>query len=230
LNITEEIITTLVLNLKGYGIWTKMKAIYPMVGASAAACAQNLKSDTFNGTFTTGWTFSSNGANNIKGQATFMNTGLLPSSVLTNTSNHLSYYNNLAVSLDGNVIMGNGTLNTTWMGLYAASNQFYSGNGCGYTSTTLGSSTAFFLSNKQNSTTLKFIKNASILETKSVTSNDYSGSQNIHLNNFDSSGTFSSGSRCAFASIGDGLLDTQATALYNAVQTFQNTLGRAITP
>jgi hypothetical protein len=26
------------------GIWTSMKAIYPMVGASAAACAQNLKS------------------------------------------------------------------------------------------------------------------------------------------------------------------------------------------
>ena len=51
----------LVADLKANGLWTPMKAIYPMVGASAAACAQNLKSSSFTGTFTSGWTFSSSG-------------------------------------------------------------------------------------------------------------------------------------------------------------------------
>jgi hypothetical protein len=40
----QDAIFTLVADLKADGIWSKMKAIYPMVGASAAACAQNLKS------------------------------------------------------------------------------------------------------------------------------------------------------------------------------------------
>jgi len=35
-------INTLVVRLKAANIWTKLLAVYPMVGASAAACAQNL--------------------------------------------------------------------------------------------------------------------------------------------------------------------------------------------
>ncbi len=37
----QNAVNTLVLDMKTAGIWTPMKAIYPMVGASAAACAQN---------------------------------------------------------------------------------------------------------------------------------------------------------------------------------------------
>lgn len=62
LSATEQTaIETLVVQMKADGIWSKMKAVYPMVGASAAACAQNLKSSSFTGTFTSGWTFSSSG-------------------------------------------------------------------------------------------------------------------------------------------------------------------------
>jgi len=50
LSTTEaDAVNDLVIDLKGYGIWTKMKAIYPMVGASAAACKQNLKSSSLSG-------------------------------------------------------------------------------------------------------------------------------------------------------------------------------------
>jgi hypothetical protein len=53
LSTTEQAaVNQLVLDLKANSIWTPMKAIYPMVGASAAACAQNLKSSSFTGTFT----------------------------------------------------------------------------------------------------------------------------------------------------------------------------------
>ena len=59
---TEKLaVDTLVKQMKTDGIWTKMKAIYPMVGASAAACAQNLKSSSFTGIFSTGWTFTNTG-------------------------------------------------------------------------------------------------------------------------------------------------------------------------
>lgn len=62
LSATEQsAILTLVADLKANSLWTPMKAIYPMVGASAAACAQNLKSSSFTGTFTAGWTFASSG-------------------------------------------------------------------------------------------------------------------------------------------------------------------------
>lgn len=62
LSTTEQSsIIQLVADLKSYSIWSAMKAIYPMVGASAAACSQNLKSSSFTGTFTSGWTFSSSG-------------------------------------------------------------------------------------------------------------------------------------------------------------------------
>ena len=42
LSATEQnAVNTLTVNLKSNGLWTLLKAIYPMVGASAAACAQN---------------------------------------------------------------------------------------------------------------------------------------------------------------------------------------------
>jgi hypothetical protein len=47
----QDAVNTLVVQMKADGIWTKMKAVYPMVGASAAACAQNLKSSSFTGSF-----------------------------------------------------------------------------------------------------------------------------------------------------------------------------------
>jgi hypothetical protein len=62
LTTTEKNATNqLVLDMKSAGIWSSMKAVYPMVGASAAACAQNLRSSSFTGTFSSGWTFASSG-------------------------------------------------------------------------------------------------------------------------------------------------------------------------
>ena len=59
LSTTEKnAVNQLVIDLKANSLWTPMKAIYPMVGASAAACAQNLKSSSFTGAFSSGWTFA----------------------------------------------------------------------------------------------------------------------------------------------------------------------------
>lgn len=92
LSTTEKnAVNQLVLDLKANSLWTPMKAIYPMVGASAAACAQNLKSSSFTGTFTSGWTFASTGAT-PNGTSTYMNTNLNLSTQLTFNSTCITYY------------------------------------------------------------------------------------------------------------------------------------------
>ena len=60
-------INQLVIDLKGFGIWTKMKAIYPFIGGTASLHKWNLKNplDTdaaFRLVFNGGWTHSSTGA------------------------------------------------------------------------------------------------------------------------------------------------------------------------
>jgi hypothetical protein len=66
-NTQKSAINTLVLDMKGFGIWTKMKAIYPFVGGTATTHKFNLKNplDTdaaFRLVFNGGWTHSANGA------------------------------------------------------------------------------------------------------------------------------------------------------------------------
>jgi hypothetical protein len=92
--IEQTAINTLVLDLKGFGLWTGLKAIYPMVGASAAACSQNLKSASFTASFSSGWTFASTGVTS-NGASTYMNTTLSPTITLTNYNSHSSVYNRL---------------------------------------------------------------------------------------------------------------------------------------
>ena len=94
----KEAVNTLVLQMKADGIWTKMKAIYPMVGASAAACAQNLKSSSFTGTFTSGWTFASTG---ITPTSAYMDTNLSSNTSLSLNDLSLNIYSRTDSSTGG---------------------------------------------------------------------------------------------------------------------------------
>jgi hypothetical protein len=78
--ITDPIISgaidTLVVDLKAANIWSKMKAIYPMVGGSSSTHKWNLKDPrdldaAFRLAFYGGWTHNSNGAtpNGVNGYA-----------------------------------------------------------------------------------------------------------------------------------------------------------------
>ena len=58
----QTAIKTLVNDLNGYGLWSKMKAIYPMVGGTATSHSYNLKDTTkFQITWNGGLTHDSNG-------------------------------------------------------------------------------------------------------------------------------------------------------------------------
>jgi hypothetical protein len=77
---------------------------------------------------------------------------------------------------------------------------------------------------------LRVYKNTSILGSNTLSNPGTLPSINLFLGaeNFNSTPSFYSNREFAFASIGDGLSNTEATNLYNTVQTFQTTLGRQV--
>ena len=228
-NTQKSAVNTLVLSLKSANIWTKMKALYPVVGGVASAHAVNLKQPgTYNLSFATGWTHSSTGM--TPNGATYANTFLTPSTALSLNSTHVSYYsrtdNNIGldIGIDSNNIFGRlytyirlgnsfgGRNNNTTSGEKTIANN----SGLGH-----------YINNRIDSGNIKLIKNG-IINTIALTSNGLDTSQ-ISIGAVFSISTYEYGSKqCAFASIGDGLTDAEATNFYNAVQTFQTTLGRQV--
>ena len=226
-------IDTLVTDLKGYGVWTKLKAIYPFVGGTATTHKFNLKNpaDTnaaFRLSFVGGWTHSANGAlpNGTNGYAdTFLNANTM----LTNASNHLSYYSR--TSTVGGVVAEIGCSNTAsnFLQVRSAAN-FVAGGVVILSFTSTANAQGFWLGSKENSALRKAFKNG-ILETISTTNNT-TAYENLNVfigaRNDNGIAAFFSSKECAFSSIGDGLSDAEAANYYAAVQAFQTTLGRQV--
>ena len=218
--------------MRGYSIWTKFKAIYPIVGGSASSHAVNLKTPgTYNLTFATGWTHSATGM--TPNGATYANTALNPSSALTLNNTHLSFYsrtNLSAVERDiaiyqnaDNPVMALGTNVGTEISDHYNYNQRISAS--------IASSTGFYIGVRTTSTSHKLYKNNTTLGTNTSANvnilpngNIYIGASNSGIYGITSYST----KQCAFASIGDGLTDTDAANFYTAVQAYQTTLGRSI--
>lgn len=232
LSVTEQnAVNTLTLSLKSAGIWTLMKAIYPMVGASAAACSQNLKSSSFTGTFSSGWTFASTGIT-ANGSSTFMDTALTPSTSLSLISGHISIY--IRTDVD-EAKCDFGTTN----GSFGASDEIllmsrFTGLGFVPVYTQYGGAVAnsdsrgFFITNRNSTTNTGGFKNS----TKVINSAQFASVLPplpfaIGCQNATSKTRFAS-KQYAFASIGDGLTDTQATDFYTSVQAFQTSLSRNV--
>jgi hypothetical protein len=212
-----------------------MKAIYPMVGASASACAQNLKSSSFTGTFSSGWTFASTGVT-PNGTSAFFNTNL-NQNVLNYNSQSLTYYsrNNLQGASDMGVqgsYRNNLALLRTYGGQINSSVSDLQNAGLGSAQTDLINDSRGLYSGVRTSASLnKLYRNGSLFATNisdwlvivSLNLNFYIGASNTN-----GSPAGYSAHECAFASIGDGLTDTQASNLYTNVQTFNTTLGRQV--
>jgi len=226
----KQAVNQLVLDLKANSLWTPMKAIYPMVGASAAACAQNLKSSSFTGTFSSGWTFASTGVT-PNGTSAYMNTGLAPSGNLSLNSTHLSYYSRTNISA-GQVEIG---LTDTAATSHCYLIYSFSGTGFSALNSTEGArtsaanpTTGFLIGSRISSLEEKYYTN-NVSQTRTAASTSlstrviYSGAYNQN-----GSANFFSTKQCAFASIGDGLDATQASNFYTAVQAFQTTLSRQV--
>ena len=232
-------VNQLVLDLKSANIWTKMKAIYPIVGGSATTHKWNLKDPrdldaAFRLTFSTGWTHASTG---MTPSNAYANTFLAPSTILTLNNTHNSVYIRTNIDELGYDIGVSKTTGTAgyFMNAVRYLNNLYSDQ----YNTTTGRITAantdsrgLFTSTRTSSNVFKVFKNNSQLgTTQTGASGAISGITNtIYIGslNQDSSQVYPSTKQYAFISIGDGLTDTEAANFYTAVNTYQTTLGRNV--
>jgi hypothetical protein len=239
LSATEELaILTLVADLKNSGIWTPMKAIYPMVGASAAACAQNLKSASFTGSFTSGWTFASTGVT-PNGFSAYMNTGLSPTVSLTNYSAHSSVYNRLTGSNNGfDLGITNSTggflnefLLASRRGGQSISAFYDFANPLAQVVVSAANGQGFFNGSITSNASQKLYKNGTSIGSNTSLNTSTPSNFPIYLgavNNQNASAVEFTQNQYAFMSLGDGLTDIEASNLYTAVQAFQTTLSRQV--
>ena len=176
---------------------------------------------TFNG----GWTHSNNGAlpNGTNGYA---DSFLTPSTSLSISSSHLSIYsrtNTTSPAYVGyDIARGNYSLITQYNG-----NTFFANlenAGLYLASATVSNGLGFYIASRINNTSVQGFKNSSKL-INAVQSSSLATSSlligTIGTTNFSSK-------QYAFASIGDGLTDTEATNLYTRVQAFQTALSRQV--
>jgi hypothetical protein len=233
--IPEQIaINTLVTDLKSYGIWDKMKAIYPMVGGTANTHKFNLKdprdtNDAFRLVFSGSWIHSSTGAKPNGAAGTYADTYLNASTRLTNRNVHISYYTRAGSagsenSLIGTTGFGGATIGQIQYNVYSG-NKIYSTLGGSRIDITVGSLLVFHtLTSLDGSTNGMRAYTNGVL--RGTVTNNSSGLPNATL--ILANGYLPSPQECAFASIGDGLTDTEAVNFYTAVQRFQTTLGRQV--
>ena len=247
-NLTQrEAIYTLVKSLKNAGLWLKMYAIYPVIGANARSHSYNLINPaqyqiTFFGTVG----HSTNGMVS-NGTTGYGLTGFVPSLVYNSTDlMSLSYYSRTNVnnpiggsqtmigSLGNNINPGGNAL------AIRATNgtSFYTADIAGVTNrvannATLTNSSGFF-AGSQNGTNVKLYRNGSdvTITQGAYTSLNVSNLQLgiMTLNNTTLGGPagFISPHQCAFAHIGQKLTDAENTTLYNIVQRYQTILGRQV--
>jgi hypothetical protein len=234
----QTAVNQLVLDLKAYNIWTPIKALYPIVGASAAACAQNLKSSSFTGTFNGGWTFASTGVT-PNGTTGYFDTTLVPNTSLTFNNVSYAVYSRSNFTPSGPdhsfgcssqpsflPIIGQSFTSTKRITTY-----IYSFNSPDVMQSATGQNfAAMFISTRTSATSAKFFRNTTSLA--SVTSNNQVAQPNNNwyfgaLNLNGTAGQYMNSSQ-ALWSIADGFNDTECSNFYTSVQTFQTTLGRQV--
>jgi hypothetical protein len=232
-NTQKTAVNKLVADLKGYSIWTKFKAIYPIVGGTAATHKWNLKDpqDTdaaFRLTFTSGWTHSANGMIPVNAYA---DTYLNANSILTLNSSHLSYYSRTnSNGTEVEIGTQNSGFSQFLIEIRTAGTSYYVVHQQSpYATSSDANSLGFYVANRTASNVVNGWKNGIKVATSTTTSTTkanlkiYIGAQN----NAGTAGGYTT-KQCAFASIGDGLTDTEAANLYTAVQAYQTTLGRNV--
>ena len=237
----QNAINQLVLDLKSANIWTKMKAIYPFVGGTAAQHRFNLKDPrTVNAAFYLDFlgaaAHSSNGYL-LSGVTAYSDTKLNTKNVLTPNNLSIGFYTNTnkATGTNRNAYgnADNGSyIPITQFYLRTPTNQLISDLGnynYGRVSGTNITTSGMYINTRTASNSMKVFKNGSLFG--SSTQNNPTNTLpncNLPIGAFSLNGAMSGFEdiNYQFFYVSDGLIDAEATALYNAVQTCQTTLGR----
>jgi hypothetical protein len=226
-------INTLVVDLKGYSIWTKFKAIYPIVGGSASSHKFNLKDPrdldaAFRLTFTNAWTHSATGMT-PNGLSAYANTFFNPTTQsLAQNNSGIGVYNrnNTAFTgAHGQRASNNFELFTRW-----TDNKFYcyiNDGGAGFNGTVTDSRGLF-----QGSRTALSAIRLNINTTQFTGTQASTGLSNANLwigaSNNGGAGIYFDNRELAFFYISEGFNNTEMQNIYIAVQAYQTTLSRQV--
>jgi hypothetical protein len=241
-NTTEQTaLDTFVTSLKGYGIWSKMKAVYPIMGTTATQQKFNLvnpqdTNSAYRITFAGGWVHSATGMQG-NGSNTTANPNLIPSSVLTTNNTHISYYIGTDTAAGNKIEMGVGVGGTLVPIMLLSAK--YTGNlsySCAYNLSTNQITAAnadargFYVGSRTTSTSHKLYKDGSVLATDTNANPNTLPTQGMIIGALNSNGSIVqySDRQYRFISIGDGLNDTEVSNFRTAVQTLQTALGRQV--
>jgi hypothetical protein len=224
----QSAIDTLVKGLKTDGIWTKMKAIYPFVGGTASTHKYNLKDPrdldaAFRLVFNGGWTHSSTGAT-PNGTNGYADTKL---NIIGLSSLHYSYYSR-TTNTTGREI-GVEIQTGAWDLILSLAGNIYNRFGSSAITLANADSQGFYIGTESTSLSHKLFKNGSQIGTTQAYGGSYP-SKEIYLGAINTTGgaTYFSAKQTAFSTIGDGLTDTEATALNSRIQNFQTALSRQV--
>ena len=230
----QAAINTLVVDLKGYNVWIKMKALYPFVGGTASTHKFNLKDPrdldaAFRLTYGGGLTHSSNGitGNGLNG---FANTKWIQNVNGTLNNQSIGIYtrtNNNFAGIDMGARIG--ATSDLSLAAYGGSPVVGRVNTYANSVSITGTPQGFFQTTRTGGASQTVFLNASYVTTAISTSTAildmpiYLFAMNVNFVDL-----YHTNRNYAFAYIADGLTIAEAGNLRTAVQTFQTTLGRQV--
>jgi hypothetical protein len=226
-------LNTFDLGLISNSLDTKMKAVYPMVGGTSTTCKYNFmnavdSNAAFRLQFLGGGTFSANGyqPNGTNAYAdTFYNQTTQGDNV---NSGHLSYYSRTNSNGTEVEIGASGVANTLLEIRTSGVTYPFINQGGATTIFADSDSLGFYVANRTGATVLNAWK-AGVKKVSGTNVSTLVSNYNLYLSAFDSGvPQYYSTKQCAFASIGSGLTDGEASALSTLVQNMQITLSRNV--
>jgi hypothetical protein len=172
------------------------------------------------------------------GTSAYADTFLIPNNILTNYNYHLSYYSrtlSISTGAQGRVDVGSQTsaTQTSLLAIHSyGQTYFLAGNNTTtaiFKNPGVSDTRGLAVGSITSNSLIKLYFNNILLGTSTTANTNPLSTLSTWLGGNSSSGGIEfSNKQCAFASIGDGLTDTEATNLYTAVQTYQTTLGRNV--
>jgi hypothetical protein len=236
----QSAVNTLVSSLKSFGLWTKMQAIYPFVGGTAASHKFNLKNpqDTnaaFRLLFLGGWTHSSgsNGGALPNGTNAYAISYFSPSVQQTVNSNGMGIYvTQYTVAGADPVQIGNFTAITQASTISATPILLNSRLNATIITSAISGGAGSFDTQRTSATVTTIYKNGSAVATGNsggTLPNDINGIflGNLSLNNSPYATGYNN-SQFRFAYFSQGLNSTEVANVRTAVQNFQTSLSRQI--
>lgn len=224
----KNAINTFYVNAKNDGYYSKIKwAILPIWGTALNSKWNLINNRTFDLTFSSGWTYASNGITPLNA---FADTFLIPLTTLSQNNSHLSFYsgtntigNHFEIGSSGNPSTGTNSI--------AIATRFTGGNFLGRvnsgTDTLIANanSQGFYIATRLIATTQQTFKNGT-KTTANINSTGLSpNSINVGRWNNPTGTLYYSNKQCRYASCGEGFTDLEATNYTNNVNTLLTYFG-----